>query len=77
MEVLNDDAWEPDEDFFVKVSFPSHLGSNKNYKFGDKKIMKITTLNDDEPGTRHERDSFNRYEMKSLKSKKQMMKFAL
>ena len=64
MEVLNDDAWEPDEDFFVKVSFPSHLGSNKNYKFGDKKIMKITTLNDDEPGTRHEQNKIHMIYMK-------------
>ena len=50
MEVLNDDAWEPDEDFFVKLSFPDKSGQH-NYKFGSKKIMKITTLNDDEPGT--------------------------
>ena len=50
MEVLNDDAWEPDEDFFVKLSFSSK-SENNNYKFGTNKIMKITTLNDDEPGT--------------------------
>ena len=50
MEVLNDDDWEPDEDFFVKLSFPDKPGHH-NYKFGSKNIMKITTLNDDEPGT--------------------------
>ena len=52
MEVLNDDAWEPDEDFYVKLSYPVSGGdSSQKYKFGRNKIMTITTLNDDEPGT--------------------------
>ena len=54
MEVINDDAWEPDEDFFVKLSFPDNTssgGGQHNYRFGSKNVMKITTLNDDEPGT--------------------------
>ena len=52
MEVLNDDAWEPDEDFYVKLSYPTNCSeSSQKYKFGKNKILTITTLNDDEPGT--------------------------
>ena len=52
MEVLNDDAWEPDEDFYVKLSYPATCSdSSPKYKFGRNKILTITTLNDDEPGT--------------------------
>ena len=51
LEVLNDDAWEPDEDFYVKLSYPTNCGNSQNFKFGRNKILTITTLNDDEPGT--------------------------
>ena len=51
MEVLNDDAWEPDEDFYVKLSYPATETCSDKYKFGRNKILTITTLNDDEPGT--------------------------
>ena len=55
MEVLNDDAWEPDEDFYVKLSYPATSTTcsdpSLKYKFGRNKILTITTLNDDEPGT--------------------------
>ena len=50
LEVLNDDAWEPDEDFYLKLSLPKTTESTK-VKLGKNKVMTITTLNDDEPGT--------------------------
>ena len=54
MEVINDNAREPDEDFSVKLSVHDNMssgGGQHNYRFGAKNVMKITTLNDDEPGT--------------------------
>uniref|UniRef100_F6YY65 Calx-beta domain-containing protein n=1 Tax=Ciona intestinalis TaxID=7719 RepID=F6YY65_CIOIN len=54
IEIIDDNVWEPDETFFVKLSIPeSDLKENgRNYvKLGRKVINQITIINDDEPGT--------------------------
>ena len=50
VKIIDDDQWEPDEEFFLKISLdPS--SDNKSVIIGKKNIMTIITLNDDEPGT--------------------------
>jgi len=50
--IIDDDVWEPDETFFVKLSVLESRGNYINYvKLGKKSIMQITIINDDEPGT--------------------------
>jgi len=48
--IVDDNQWEPDEEFFVKLSLvqPPDFGG---VKLGRTSIMEITILNDDEPGT--------------------------
>ena len=61
MEIVDDDEWEPDEEFYVKVMMiiasapalqvsldPEH--DNTNLKIGPKNTMEIAILNDDDPG---------------------------
>lgn len=49
IEIIDDDVWELDETFFVKISLPE---VDEDYvKLGKKTIMQITIINDDEPGT--------------------------
>ena len=51
MEVINDNAMEPDEDFIVKLSTQhstSSGGRQHNYRFGAKTEMTITIENDDD-----------------------------
>merc|ERR1719412_1911063 len=50
--IVDDNQWEPDEEFFLKLSLlGSGPGSSKDVKLGRTSIMEITILNDDEPGT--------------------------
>ena len=50
--IVDDNQWEPDEEFFLKLSLlPGGQGSSKEVKLGRTSIMEITILNDDEPGT--------------------------
>ncbi|XP_078488536.1 sodium/calcium exchanger 2 isoform X2 [Ciona intestinalis] len=54
IEIIDDNVWEPDETFFVKLSIPERdLKENgRDYvKLGRKVINQITIINDDEPGT--------------------------
>jgi len=48
--IVNDDQWEPDEEFFLKLSLVEGDDS-KTVKLGRSSIMEIMILNDDEPGT--------------------------
>ena len=50
VEIIDDDDWEPDEEFFLKIAVDPD-SSNKTVKIGKKNIMTIMILNDDEPGT--------------------------
>nr|XP_006824698.1 PREDICTED: sodium/calcium exchanger 3-like [Saccoglossus kowalevskii] len=47
IDIIDDNEWEPDEVFFVKLSVDSKSGA----KLGKKHIMQITIINDEEPGT--------------------------
>ena len=50
IEIIDDDDWEPDEEFYLKISLPTE-GDNSDVKIGKKNIMTVIILNDDEPGT--------------------------
>jgi len=46
--VIDDNQWEPDETFFVKLSLPE--GQESHAKVGSKTVALVTIINDDEPG---------------------------
>ncbi|CAF0956523.1 unnamed protein product [Adineta ricciae] len=46
--VIDDNQWEPDETFFVKLSLPE--GEETRTKLGSKTVALVTIINDDEPG---------------------------
>ena len=46
MEIVDDDEWEPDEEFFVKLTLVPGEES-ENVRLGRTSIMEITILNDD------------------------------
>jgi len=48
--IVDDNQWEPDEEFFLKLSLVSGEDA-ADLKLGRTSIMEITILNDDEPGT--------------------------
>merc|ERR1711936_562410 len=48
--IVDDNQWEPDEEFFVKLTLIPGEDS-ENVKLGKTCIMEITIPNDDEPGT--------------------------
>ena len=50
IEIVDDEDWEPDEEFFVKVA-ADPISENKDIKIGKKNIMTVMILNDDDPGT--------------------------
>lgn len=50
LEIVDDNQWEPDEEFFVKLTLIPGKESEK-VRLGRTSIMEITILNDDEPGT--------------------------
>lgn len=45
--IIDDNQWEPDETFFVKISL---YGDQHNVKVGHKAICMVTIIDDDEPG---------------------------
>ena len=49
LEIVDDNQWEPDEEFFVKLTLIPQ--ESENVRLGRMSIMEITVLNDDEPGT--------------------------
>jgi solute carrier family 8 (sodium/calcium exchanger) len=48
--IVDDNQWEPDEEFFLKLNLVSN-DDNKEVKLGRTSIMEVMILNDDEPGT--------------------------
>ncbi|XP_022239527.1 sodium/calcium exchanger 2-like [Limulus polyphemus] len=48
VQIINDNQWEPDETFFLKLSLDE--GSSGEVALGRTSVMEITILNDDEPG---------------------------
>jgi len=46
--IVDDNQWEPDEEFFLKMSL---VPGEDGLKLGRTSIMEITILNDDDPGT--------------------------
>nr|XP_045601210.1 sodium/calcium exchanger 2-like isoform X3 [Procambarus clarkii] len=50
VEIINDNQWEPDEEFFVKLSLLVDSEKRSGVQLGRISIMEITILNDDEPG---------------------------
>ena len=49
VEIVDDDDWEPDEEFFLKMAL--NPACESKVKIGMRHIMTIMILNDDEPGT--------------------------
>eukprot|EP00095_Tigriopus_kingsejongensis_P006604 snap_masked-scaffold634_size121673-processed-gene-0.12 protein:Tk06604 transcript:snap_masked-scaffold634_size121673-processed-gene-0.12-mRNA-1 annotation:"hypothetical protein DAPPUDRAFT_328233" len=47
--IIDDNQWEPDEEFFIKLTLCPGEDS-ENVRLGRTSIMEITILNDDEPG---------------------------
>ena len=45
VEILNDEQWEPDEEFFLKLNLVS--GEEENVELGRINVLEITILNDD------------------------------
>ncbi|XP_064104848.1 sodium/calcium exchanger Calx-like isoform X13 [Macrobrachium nipponense] len=50
VEIINDNQWEPDEEFFLKISLLMSAEEREGVQLGRISIMEITILNDDEPG---------------------------
>ncbi|XP_050732416.1 sodium/calcium exchanger 2-like isoform X7 [Eriocheir sinensis] len=50
VEIINDNQWEPDEEFFLKISLLMDQEQREGVQLGRISIMEITILNDDEPG---------------------------
>ncbi|XP_042863418.1 sodium/calcium exchanger 2-like isoform X4 [Penaeus japonicus] len=50
VEIINDNQWEPDEEFFLKISLMFNTEKRQGVQLGRISIMEITILNDDEPG---------------------------
>ncbi|CAF4934227.1 unnamed protein product [Rotaria sp. Silwood1] len=46
--IIDDQQWEPDETFLVKLSLPN--GEGAHTKLGSKTVAIVTIINDDEPG---------------------------
>ena len=51
MEIIDDDDWEPDEEFFLKITLDPNSEDSGVAKIGKRHIMTIKILNDDLPGT--------------------------
>nr|XP_022315643.1 sodium/calcium exchanger 2-like isoform X4 [Crassostrea virginica] len=49
VEIIDDNEWEPDEFFFVKLALPE-AEENEDIVLGNISITQVTIINDDEPG---------------------------
>lgn len=47
VEIINDNQWEPDEEFFLKLSLLMDQEQREGVQLGRISIMEITILNDD------------------------------
>lgn len=50
VEIINDNQWEPDEEFYLRMSLLSAREEREGVQLGRISIMEIVILNDDEPG---------------------------
>ncbi|XP_064478601.1 sodium/calcium exchanger Calx-like [Ornithodoros turicata] len=48
VQIVQDNQWEPDETFFIKLCLPEQ--TNPQVAIGRKAVMEITIINDDDPG---------------------------
>ncbi|KAG0431661.1 hypothetical protein HPB47_021601 [Ixodes persulcatus] len=48
VQIVDDNQWEPDETFFLRLSLPLE---SSNVMLGRKSVMEVTIIDDDEPGT--------------------------
>jgi solute carrier family 8 (sodium/calcium exchanger) len=55
--VIDDNQWEPDETFFVKLSLPE--GEEKRTKLGSKTVALVTIINDDGKEISHKNKIFH------------------
>ncbi|XP_073997281.1 sodium/calcium exchanger Calx-like isoform X2 [Rhodnius prolixus] len=49
VEIVDDNKWEPNEEFFLRLSLLHH-DDNENVQLGRISIMEVTILDDDDPG---------------------------
>jgi len=49
--IIDDNVWEPDETFFLRLSLKEGDDKDEYIRLGKKIINQITIINDDEPGT--------------------------
>ena len=47
IEIIDDNEWEPDEVFFVKLSLDPNDPNSSNSLIGKKAIQEVTIINDD------------------------------
>ncbi|KAF2361476.1 Sodium/calcium exchanger membrane region [Trinorchestia longiramus] len=50
VEIINDNQWEPDEEFYLRLSMLHEKEEREGVQLGRINIMEIVILNDDEPG---------------------------
>jgi solute carrier family 8 (sodium/calcium exchanger) len=50
VQIIDDEEWEPDEDFFIKLYDPETGDDLDNVLFGDDAVCRVTILDDDYPG---------------------------
>lgn len=50
VEIINDSQWEPDEEFYLRMSLLNDSDARLGVQLGRISIMEIVILNDDEPG---------------------------
>lgn len=51
VQIVDDNQWEPDETFFLRLSLPaSAAGDGAEVALGRKSVMEITIIDDDQPG---------------------------
>ena len=65
IEIIDDNEWEPDEVFFVKLSLDTSDPSYKNASLGRKSIQEVTIINDDGKLNNNKHSSIAHYVYKS------------
>ena len=47
VEIINDNQWEPDEEFYLRMSLLNEQSERENVQLGRVSIMEIVILNED------------------------------
>lgn len=50
VQIVDDNQWEPDETFFLRLSLPASASDGAEVALGRKSVMEITIIDDDQPG---------------------------